>query len=119
MKNKLIEKIESIYKEIQTIENELDSKKLQLDSIEKLDRLEFGAKVLKIQQLNTELFTSLDIFLSLAEGKIDELDTKVAEYFNQVNSLKQPIQDSDSEDVKKLKEVINSLKDEKNLPDSK
>lgn len=115
MKIKLIEKIESIFDQIQLIENELNEKKVNFDSIEKMDKLELGTKVLKLQQLNTELFNSVDIFTDVLEGNMSELSDDLQNYITQIKELRSPISSEDSEDVKKFKELIKTFKNDKNL----
>lgn len=108
MKNKLIDKISSIYTQIETLEKELSGIQFS-ESVDRTNKLNIGSKVLMVQELNIKLFSTIDLFLEL-EGDVSELPTNVKDYYLMVEELKKPISDTDADDIKKIKEFINNYK---------
>ena len=110
MKNKLIDKISLIYTQIEATEKDINTSFSKTDVVNKTDKLSIGVKVLKLQELNTEFFSTLDIFLNMADGTLDELPENPRKYYEQVEEMKKPVSETDPEEIKKLKEMINSYK---------
>lgn len=108
MKNKLIEKISSIYNQIDALDKELNSIQFS-ENVDRTDKFTVGNKVLFLQELNIKLFSTIDLFLEL-EGTTEELSKEIGNYYNTVNELRKPISPQDPEDVKKIKEFINNYK---------
>jgi len=108
MKNKLLDKISSIYTQIETLEKELNGVQFS-ESVDRTNKLNVGTKVLMLQELNVKLFTNIEVFLDL-DGTVDELPEDVKRYYLMVEELRKPISDSDTEEIKKVKEFINNYK---------
>lgn len=108
MKNKLLDKISSIHTQIEALEKELNSVQFS-DNVDRTNKLNVGTKVLMLQELNVKLFTNIEVFLDL-DGTVDELPEDVKRYYLMVEELRKPISDSDTEEIKKVKEFINNYK---------
>jgi len=108
MKNKLLDKISSIHTQIEALEKELNSVQFS-DNVDRTNKLNVGTKVLMLQELNVKLFTNIEVFLDL-DGTVDELPEDVKSYYLMVEELRKPISDSDTEEIKKVKEFINNYK---------
>lgn len=108
MKNKILDKISSIHTQIEALEKELNSVQFS-DNVDRTNKLTVGTKVLTLQELNVKLFTNIEVFLDL-DGSVDELPEPIKNYYLTVEELKKPISDTDTEDVKKIKEFINNYK---------
>jgi len=108
MTNKLISKISSIHNQIEALEKELSSVQFS-DTVDRTNKLTVGSKVLMVQELNVKLFAAIELFLEL-EGNIDDLPKDVRNYYLMVEELRKPISDTDTEDVKKIKQFINNYK---------
>jgi uncharacterized protein YutE (UPF0331/DUF86 family) len=113
MKTKLIDKINVLYDKIKSIETELsdvvkDQDKLK--NVERFDKIMLGTKVFELQKLNNELFNSIEIFFDVAEGTLDELSEEVKSYYLMVEELKKPTSETDPEEIKKIKQMINTYK---------
>lgn len=110
MKNKLLYKISSIHTQIDALEKELNIVQFS-DNVDRTNKLNVGTKVLMVQELNVKLFSTIELFLELG-GRVDELPEDVKSYYLMVEELRKPISDTDTEDVKKIKEFINNYKKE-------
>lgn len=110
MKNKLLDKISSIHTQIEALEKELNSVQFS-DNVDRTNKLNVGTKVLMVQELNVKLFSTIELFLELG-GRVDELPEDVKSYYLMVEELRKPISDTDTEDIKKIKEFINNYKKE-------
>ena len=108
MKNKLLDKISSIHNQIETLEKELSGVQFS-DNVDRTNKLAIGSKVLTVQELNIKLFATIELFLDL-DGTVDELPEDVKRYYLMVEELRKPISDSDTEEIKKVKEFINNYK---------
>lgn len=108
MKNKLLDKISSIHTQIEALEKELNSVQFS-DNVDRTNKLNVGTKVLMLQELNVKLFTNIEVFLDL-DGTVDELPEDVKRYYLMVEELRKPISNSDTEEIKKVKEFINNYK---------
>ena len=108
MKNKLLDKISSIHTQIESLEKELNGVQFS-DNVDRTNKLNVGTKVLMLQELNVKLFTNIEVFLDL-DGTVDELPEDVKRYYLMVEELRKPISDSDTEEIKKVKEFINNYK---------
>lgn len=109
MKNKLLDKISSIYTQIGVLEKELNVPSLFSENVDRANKIEIGSKVLHLQELNIKLFSSIELFLDL-EGTVDELPEEVKKYYLLSEELKKPLSDTDTEELKKIKEFINNYK---------
>jgi hypothetical protein len=109
MKTKLIERITSVYNQIKTSEQEIQ-KDLKTENVDRVNKLQIGSKGLKLQELNLEFFNTLDIFLNVADGCLCDLSTEINDYYNLLTELKKPVSDVDSDEIRKIKEMINSYK---------
>lgn len=104
MKIKLIDKINIIFSQIEDID-----KQLTIDSKNNIDKSiipEMSQKLFKSMELNGRLFSLIDIFIE--EFSVDELPDNIKSYYEFAENLKKEVQDTDSEDIKKLKELIKS-----------
>lgn len=110
MKNKLIEKINLVYNQIEASEQELHKSLSNIGGVDKVNQMNVGVKGLKIQELNIELFKLIEIYTDIAEGSVEELPQYIVEYYNLFQELQKPSVDSDPEEIKKIKEMINSFK---------
>lgn len=110
MKNKLLDKISSIHTQIDALEKELNIVQFS-DNVDRTNKLNVGTKVLMVQELNVKLFSTIELFLELG-GRVDELPEDVKSYYLMVEELRKPISDTDTEDIKKIKEFINNYKKE-------
>lgn len=110
MKNKLLYKISSIHTQIDALEKELNIVQFS-DNVDRTNKLNVGTKVLMVQELNVKLFSTIELFLELG-GRVDELPEDVKSYYLMVEELRKPISDTDTEDIKKIKEFINNYKKE-------
>ena len=109
LKNELIKEMVSNLEIIKSNESELSA--IDLTSAqEKAAKLELGTKVLKLQELSIGLLKSIEIFLNVLRGTIEELPKDLKEWYSLYLELKNPTQTSDNEDVRKLKDYINSIK---------
>lgn len=108
MKNKLLDKISSIHTQIEDLEKELNGVQFS-DNVDRTNKLNVGTKVLMLQELNVKLFTNIEVFLDL-DGTVDELPEDVKRYYLMVEELRKPISNSDTEEIKKVKEFINNYK---------
>lgn len=109
MKNKFIQNIDNIYSQIVSLEKEINEGYSKIDLKDKFDKMNIGGKMLNLSNLNTELFKTIDLFFSIAEGSIEELSESVQIYYNQIQELKKPLSDTDPEEIKKMKEFINNM----------
>lgn len=110
MKNKLLDKISSIHTQIEALDKELSSIQVS-EIVDRTNKLTIGSKVLLLQELNVKLFSTIEIFLDL-DGTVDELPEGAKEYYLKVEELRKPVTDTDTEEVKKIKEFINNYKNE-------
>lgn len=110
MKNKLIEKINSVYLQIETSEKELQKSLSNAEALDKVNQLNLGVRGLKAQELNIELFKLIEIFLDIAEGTLEELPENVRNYYTLFKELQTPTTQDNEEGIKQLKEMINSFK---------
>lgn len=110
MTNKLIEKINSVYLQIETSEKELQKSLSNAEALDKVNQLNLGVRGLKAQELNIELFKLIEIFLDIADGSLEELPESVKNYYNLFKELQTPSKEQDEDGVKQLKEMINSFK---------
>lgn len=113
MKDKLLNKISSIHSQIDALEKELNGVQLS-DDVDRTNKLNIGTKVITLQELSVKLFTNIEVFLDLG-GSLNELPEDIKRFYLMVEELRKPLSDSDSEDVKKIKEFINSYKKENEL----
>ena len=111
MKTKLIERINSIYKQIQASEEQL-KKDLEAENIDRVNKLNLGTRGLKLQELNISLFNTIDIYLNVAEGCMCDFSDELNNYYSLYQDLLKPSSETDSEEIKKIKEAINSYKAE-------
>lgn len=109
MKNKLIDKISSIHSQIEVLEKELNGSFPVSGDVDRTNKIELGSKVMLLQELNVKLFTTIELFFEL-EGTVDELPEGAKEYYLLVEELKKPLSETDTDEVKKLKEFINNYK---------
>ena len=79
--------------------------------MDRTNKLTIGTKVLTLQELNTKLFLAIEMFLDL-DGTVDELPEGAKEYYLKVEELRKPVSDTDTEEIKKIKEFINKYKNE-------
>lgn len=110
MKTKLIEKISSIYTQIVASEKELNSTLPGSDNVDRANKINLGLKVIKLQELNISLFNTIDIFLEVASGSLDELPSEINTYYSLVKEVQKPSSVTDSDEIKKIKEFINNYK---------
>ena len=110
MKNKLLDKISFIHTQIEALNKELASIQFS-ESVDRTNKLAIGSKVLFMQELNVKLFSTIEIFLDLG-GTVEELPEGAKEYYLKVEELRKPVTDTDTEEVKKIKEFINNYKNE-------
>lgn len=110
MKTKLIEKINSSFLKIMTLEKELNKIYRVDKEVDKSQKIELGSIVLNMQQANTEFFTTIDLFLEFTDGSLKDISKEAEEYYNKAIELKKPISEQDVEEIKKFKEYINSIK---------
>ena len=110
MKNKLLDKISSIHTQIEALDKELSSIQFS-ENVDRTNKLTIGTKVLTLQELNTKLFLAIEMFLDL-DGTVDELPEGAKEYYLKVEELRKPVSDTDTEEIKKIKEFINKYKNE-------
>jgi len=108
MKNKLLDKISSIHTQIEALDKDLASIQVS-ESVDRTNKLTIGSKVLMLQELNTKLFLTIEMFLDL-DGTVDELPKVVKEYYLMVEELRKPVSNTDSDEIKKIKEFINNYK---------
>ena len=52
----------------------------------------------------------MEIFLNVAEGCLCDLSEEVNSYYNIYKELQKPSSEADPEEIKKIKEMINSYK---------
>ncbi len=107
MKNKLIDKISSVHTQIETLEKELNKSFPISDNVDRTNKIEIGSKVILLQELNVKLFTTIELFLEIG-GTIEELPDGPREYYLLIEELKKPASDTDTEEVKKIKDFINN-----------
>lgn len=109
MKSKFVENINSLYNQVVSLEKEINEGYSKVDPNDKFDKLNLGGKMLNLSHTNTELFKTIDLFFSIAEGTLEELPENVRVYYNQIEELKKPLSENTPEDIKKLKEFLNSI----------
>lgn len=109
MKTKILDKIGSIHTQIEALEKELNGSIPISDNVDRTDKLNIGSKILLLQDLNTKLFTNIEIFLEL-EGTVEELPEGAKNYYLTIEELKKPASDTDTDEIKKIKEFINNYK---------
>ena len=107
MKNNLIDKISSVHSQIETLEKELNGSFPISDNVDRTNKIEIGSKVVLLQELNVKLFTTIELFLEIG-GTIEELPDGPKEYYLLIEELKKPASDTDTEEVKKIKDFINN-----------
>ena len=108
MKNKLLDRISSIHNQIEALEKELNGVQFS-DNVDRTNKLAIGSKFLTIQELNVKLFTTIELFLEV-DGTVEELPADVKSYYLMVEELKKPLSETDTDEVKKIKEFINNYK---------
>lgn len=110
MKDKLLNRIISLHSQIEDIDKQISENISDKQVTDKSEVLKMGAFGLKAQELNIQLFTLIEVFLTDAEGTEDELPEDVYEYYSLINQLRSPESETDPEEIKKIKEFINSFK---------
>lgn len=109
-KNKIIEKINTSYQEILSIHKELNEGYSKVNPNELEDRLSLGTKMLLLSELNIKLDIYVEVLTNVLQGTLQELPTDVVSFYEELQSLKRPPQEQDSEQVKAIKEMIKSYK---------
>lgn len=107
MKNNLIDKISSVHSQIETLEKELNGSFPISDNVDRTNKIEIGSKVILLQELNVKFFITIELFLEIG-GTVEELPDRPKEYYLLVEELKKPASDTDTEEVKKIKDFINN-----------
>jgi hypothetical protein len=64
--------------------------------------------------LHKQLVDQIELFLDLELGVLDDLPQEVSGYYTTTIELSKPVADTDTEDVKKFKEFINTYKNTDN-----
>ena len=67
-----------------------------------------GTKMWELNSLNTELLTGIHLFTNALDFTVNDLPLDVKDYYLQLEELKKPISDVDPEEIRKIKEMINS-----------
>lgn len=112
MTNNLLEKFKKeileTYNKLSIISKDIEKNMINVTSKEQ--RLNWGAKAMEMQSLKIR-------FIELAKIIKDDLETPLTEVSKEVDELytihilnTTPIQDSDTEEVKKIKEYLQTLK---------
>jgi len=110
MKNSFIEIIEDLFIKIQDTHAEINDSYKKLDVKDKSNQLSLGVKMLNLNELSLKFHYTVELFLNVLQGTMEELPEGIQKFFEEMEELKKPAADTDSEDVKKVKEMLNSFK---------
>lgn len=106
--NELISSVEEKFKQIEQLEQSLRASYANLKNPSKSDKLSIGSNVMKLNQLNTEIVSTIDMYLNYMEGSLDNFSKVVSDYYSAIKELQKPIEEIENEDLRKFKELINS-----------
>lgn len=104
MKTKLIDKINTIFSQIEDID-----KQLTIGSKNGIDKSivpEMSTKLYKSLELNGRLFALIELFIE--EYTLTELPEVIQKYYEFAETIKKEVSDSDSDEMKQLKQIIKS-----------
>ena len=112
MTNNLLEKFKAriiaTYSEITSLSSSIEKAVPTVSSKE--GKLDWGQRIMKLQSLNMTFFELANIIKEDLETPLSEISKEIDEYDKLCQLLKKPVEDSDDEEVKKIKEYIQTLK---------
>ena len=106
--NKLKTKLLTNYTEIKSLSASIEKNVPTTTSKE--GKLEWGQKAMKLQTLNMSFLEVAAIVKDDLGYDLEEVSKEVKEYYDLYQLLKTPVNEADSEDVKKIKEYIQTIK---------
>ena len=108
MKSKMVERINNTFSKIKALDSELSAYFKSPDAkIERFKKIELGSKVIELQGLNKEFMSQMDLFFDLELGSTDDFSQEVNVYHHSITELSKPYEEINSEELKKIKEIIN------------
>ena len=107
MKNKLIEKLNTLYSEFESLSKDLEKFTVSKD-ISKADQFDWGSKVLKFREVSSKLLAYMELYLE--EYDILDLSSMLQEFSKQVEAVKSELKTPTSEETKKFIDEINKAK---------
>ena len=105
VKQNLLNQLTEHYKEFELISKELE--KFPSKDIPKSEKLEWGSKALKIQELSLKLNITLDLYLKNFDAL--ELPQEIQNYYDLREHFKTQMENPYTEDFRKLKEEIDKI----------
>lgn len=109
MNSKLVEKISSIHNQIEMLQATLTSNLPISDKVDRTNKLNLGSMMLELYGLGLQFLTTVELFVENG-GDLQDIPKEPLEYYNAVQELKKPISDTDTEEIKNIKNYINNYK---------
>jgi len=107
--SKLIEKISSIHNQIEMLQTTLSSNLPISDKVDRTNKLNLGSMMLELYGLNLQFLSLVELLFDNG-GSLNDIPKEPLEYYNAIQELKKPVSDTDAEEIKNIKNYINTYK---------
>lgn len=113
MKDKLLQKIDKLFpvvEELQTKLSEVFLKPETKEAVSKDVKMDIGAQMMNLNETTAKLVGLIEFLMEVNPEAFKELSKDVQDYYNDIVSLKNPPSETDSEEVKKVREFLKNMK---------
>jgi len=115
MKDKLIEKINNLFPIVEDLQNKVSEVFLKPEfkaneTVPKDMKMDIGIQMMNLNETTAKLVGLIEFLLDISPEAFEELSKDVQDYYNDIMALKSPPSDSDSEEVKKVREFLKGMK---------